>query len=357
MGTRGHGARDQGGVWQGWPSVACPGCRAGREPAGRHRLPGRWHGAGGRRLGTAVSVPGRGGDTPLPLPRGHRGPQLLAPLGDSAVLRPTPRGGKRQASRWPPRFTSTPSEPRSPTQGPGRGGGAEEEPWAAASRLAPQEPFGPGDQLSGSSPGSGRLAQVGMAGAAAGKGGFATGAGRAPLVPSGQAVPWGAGFRPMVHFCFCSRRHPEVPSPALWLLPGGVQVRLQTGFVTTVPSGPSQCWERHWCYWVVLGRVGKAVTNSLSVWWAPLPPHPPNPPSLCWGGPAPLCPPTLEPLGPGAARSPSVCASRPRRCSVRRGGKQPGPELLSRLILSQRPPPLETYYRLPLGTGQLAPHQ
>lgn len=59
-------------------------------------------------------------------------PQLLAPVGGPAVLHPMPRGGKHQASQWPPCFTSTPSEPRSPTQGPGRGGGAEEEPWAAA---------------------------------------------------------------------------------------------------------------------------------------------------------------------------------------------------------------------------------
>ncbi|XP_063200200.1 septin-12 isoform X2 [Chroicocephalus ridibundus] len=91
-------------------------------------------------LAMAVSLPGRGGDAPFPLPGGHRSPQPLAPVGWQWG------GGWHAWSRalW----GKAPSEPvaavfhfhaGSPTQGPGRGGGgggggegAEEEPWAAA---------------------------------------------------------------------------------------------------------------------------------------------------------------------------------------------------------------------------------
>ncbi|XP_063027343.1 spidroin-2-like [Melospiza melodia melodia] len=148
------GSRAQAGGTRSQRAAGGTGC-----PADGPGLAGGWQAL----LGTAGSVPGRGGIVRFPLPGGQPGPQPLTPAvaaGTEARWVPQEGAPQEEAPSEPPHFAFH-FHAGSPTQGPGRGGGgAEEEPWAAAAFcLAPQEPFGPGVRLSAAA----APAQVGMA--------------------------------------------------------------------------------------------------------------------------------------------------------------------------------------------------
>lgn len=152
-GDMGDGARGQAGAMTGWPSVACPGCGAEREPVGSVWAPAAlqmardWQALLGhsgfsarKRWGRTVSSPGR----PLQPPAaGSRG----WPWGAVGCSVPRPTGGSaeralslpHQAIAW---VTHTGPRARRRRSGGGAVG------CSRPPRLAPQEPFGPGDQLS-----------------------------------------------------------------------------------------------------------------------------------------------------------------------------------------------------------------
>lgn len=228
--------------------------------------------------------------------------------------------------------------PGSPTQGPGRGGGgAEEELWAAAvlpalhprSHLAlvtssrQQQP-----QLWSACPGRNGHGDTGQGGVRAGWV-LLQGQGEllCPLSPVG--------------------RHRVSPTASLLLLLTTGTPRSQPCAMAPACAAASRAGSRFSHGWelsplpprVVFG-AGKGIGISgscsaglsraaVSSSQAPLPLHPPNPPFSCWRGWL-HCP---HPIWSHAL---------PIRWPVWRDSERP-----SRELLSQHPPPLEPYYRLP----------
>lgn len=232
LGKWGHGARDGAGVMRGQcsgqsraggcqPSAACPGWghtsqRQGVAPAALQMARG-WQGAGRHCSAAAVSLPGRGGNALFPLPGGRPGPQPLTPVGGLGALW---HGGSHTPEE------EAPSEPPaaafrfhagSPTQGPGRGGGgAEEEPWAAAAlALHPRSHLAPVTSSRRQQPRL-RPARPGRDGAVApgrvvcGQGVLPAGLGDCPLSP---AVLQAQGFTTWFTSASAHRRSPAAPSP------------------------------------------------------------------------------------------------------------------------------------------------